>query len=179
MNIKIKLLLILILCILLFPGVALAQTAKLALIFEGDVTIDGYDAPVGTVIVAEVDGVEVARTTITKEEAGQYNITVQNEGYTGKIVVFKVGGIIAGEHEYINSMGVIVNFDLQAQTKAPAGDIDDSSDVDNSIPEKVFAYFSGLFGTGTKAIIGIVVGAGALIIVIVIIAIIRRRRYYI
>ena len=179
---RIKLLFILALCILLFPGVTLAQTPKLPLIFEGEVTIDGSDAPVGTVIAAEIDGVEAARTAINKEEEiGLYTLTVQNEDYTGKTVVFKVDGIVTGEHEYISSMELIVNFDLHAQTKAPADDIDDSSDVDNSISEKVFTYFSGLFGIGTKAVIGIIVGAGALIIVIVIviIAVIRRRRYYI
>ena len=175
LNIKIKLLFILILCILLFPGVTLAQTAKLPLIFEGDVTIDGSDAPVGTIIVAEIDGVEAARTAITKEEeTGQYDLTVPNEDYTGKIIAFKVDGIVAGEHEYINSMELIVNFDLHAQTKAPAGDIDDDSN-NNTITEKAVALLSGFIGLGKKAIIGV----GALIIVIVLMAIIRRRRYYI
>ena len=180
LKIKIKLLFILILCILLFPGVVLAQTPKLPLIFEGDVTIDGYDAPVGTVIVAEVDGVE-ASTNASKggiTGAGKYMLVIQNEGYTDKIVVFKVDGIVAGEHVYVSSMELIVNYDLHAQTNAPAGDIDDA-DVDNSITGKAGAFLSGLFGLGTKAIVGIVVGIVALVTVIVLMKIIRRRRYYI
>ncbi len=178
-KIKIHLVIALMLCILLFPGVALAQTPKLPLIFEGEVTIDGYDAPVGTIIVAEVDGVEAARTAISKEEEiGLYTLTVQNEDYTGKTIVFKVDGIVTGEHEYINSMELIVNFDLHAQTKASADDIDTGSN-DNTITEKAVALLSGFFRMGTKAVIGIVVGVGVLIIVIVIIAVIRRRRYYI
>lgn len=179
-SIKIKVLFLLIFCALLLPGIAMAQTPKLPLIFEGDVTIDGYDAPVGTVIVAEVEGVEVASTAITKEiEIGQYILTVQNEGYTGKTVVFKVDGILAGEHEYVSSMDPIVNFDLHMQTIPPASATDDSSDTDNTLPGKAVAFLSGLFGLGTKAIIGIVVGVMALITVILLLAIIRRRRFYI
>jgi len=180
-KIQIKLLLISIIIALLMPGIVLAQTAKLPLIFEGNLIIDGNDALAGTVIVAEVDGIEAATNAPDGGIAvpGKYMLVVQNEEYTGKMVVFKVNEIIAGEHEYVKSLSPIVEFDLNVQTFVPADDTADNPDAGNSIPEKAIAYFKGLFGSGKRAVTGIAVGAVVLIIAIVITAVIRRRRYYI
>ena len=180
LRIQIKLLLISIVVALLVPGIAQAQPA---LIFEGVVTFYGNNAPVGTVIVAEVGGVEVATNAPEGgiEKSGKYMLVIQNEGYAGETVVFKVDGIVAGEHVYVISMDPIVTLDLHVQAIAPAGDTDDTADIGNSITERAVAYFSGLFGLGTKAVVGIAVGLGALIIAIVSVLIIvnRRRRYFI
>ena len=178
-KIKIKLLFTLIFCALLLPGIALAQSTTPSLVFEGDVTIEGYDAPVGTVIVAEVDGVEAATNAPEGgiAESGKYMLVIQNEGYTGKIVVFKVDGIVAGEHEYISSMDPIVNFNLYMQTSPPAGGTDDSSGIDNTIHGEAGAFLSGFLGLGAKAIIGIAVGAVALVILLIMM--IKRHRRYI
>ena len=179
MKIKIHLVIALILCALLVPGIVLAQTPMLPLVFEGDVTIDGYDAPLGTVIVAEVEGVEAATNApdggIT--ESGKFMLVIPNENYTGKMIVFKVDGIVAGEHVYVSSMDPIVNFDLYTQTSLPAGATDESADIDNTTPGGAGDFFSGLLGLGTKTIIGIVAGVVALVILLI--AVIRRRRIYI
>jgi len=178
-KIKIHIVIALVLCALLVPGIALAQTAKLSLVFEGDVTIDGYDAPLGTVIVAEVEGVEAATNApgggIT--ESGKYMLVIPNENYTGKMVVFKVYDIVAGEHVYISSMDPIVNFDLYVQTIAPAGAIDNSPGIDNGNSGGVDAFLAEILGLGTKTLIGIVAGVVALVILLI--AVIRHRRIYI
>ena len=178
-KIKIHLVITLILCALLVPCIVLAQTAKLSLVFEGDVIIDGYDAPVGTVIVVEVDGVEAATNApdggIT--EFGKFMLVIPNENYTGKMMVFKVDGIIAGEHVYVSSMDPIVNFDLYAQTSLPAGATDNGKDIDNTTPGGAGDFFSGLLELGAKTLIGIVAGVVALVILLI--AVVRRRRIYI
>jgi hypothetical protein len=172
-KIKIQLLIALITCALLSPGIAVAQSPTLPVIYQGAVLIDGADAPAGTIIVAEIDGVEVASTAITEDTVeeigtGKYLLPVPNEGYLGRTVVFKVDGRIAGEHEYVSAIEKpIVEFDLAVQTGSVVtsdtpGNIDDSS--------------AGLFGSGNKAIIGVVaVGVALLILLIVIIK--RHRRY--
>ena len=177
-KITIHLVIALILCSLLVPGIVLAQTARLSLVFEGDVTIDGYDAPLGTVIVAEVEGVEAASNApdggIT--ESGKYMLVIPNENYTGKMVVLKVDNIVAGEHIYVSSMDPIVNFDLHALTFAPAGAIDNSPGSDNGNSGGVDAFLAEILGLGTKTLVGIVAGVVALVILLI--AVIRHRRIY-
>lgn len=175
---KIYLITVFMLCTLLLPSIAMAQTAKLSLIFEGDVTIDGHDAPPGTVIVVEVNGVEVASNVpdggIT--ESGKYMLVIQNDGYTGKLVVFRVEGIVAGEHVYISSMDPIVRFDLHMQTSLPAGAVDDGTAVDTGNSGRVDSLLAEILALGTKTLIGIVGGVVALVILLI--AVIRRRRIY-
>jgi len=164
-KIKSQLLLVLILCFLLVPGVALAQAPTPPVLFQGDFTIDGVDAPVGTIIVAEVDGVEVATNSPEGIEAeGQYMLVVPKIGSidTGKTVVFKVDGLVAGEQEYVSSMeSPIIELDLELQNGSH-GTTPSSDDY---------------FGLGLKTFIGIVAGGVALIILLIVM--IRRHRQYI
>ena len=146
-------------------GVTLAQAPIPPVLFQGELTIDGVTAPVGTIVVAEVDGEEVTACTvdgvIIKE--GQYMLMIPNNGYMGKMVVFKVNGIVAGEHEYVSSMPTpVVELDLDVKTGSSAtpGKTDDSS--------------SGLFRLSTNAIVGIV--AGIVVAAVVVVLLVRRRR---
>jgi len=80
---------------------ALAAVPVVPLTFSGDVTIDGVDAPIGTVITAEIDTEEVADTTTTF--AGRYAISIDyDSGYIGKTVVLKVNDAYGGEGTYVD-----------------------------------------------------------------------------
>jgi len=99
--------------VLLLPVVVLAQPPGPPLLFQGEVSINGEDAPAGTIITAEIDGVEVATNKpggITK--AGYYSISVKSDDIAGKIAVFKVNGIVAGQFECINPMEIPPTVDL-------------------------------------------------------------------
>ena len=102
MKAKIGLLAILALVTLLLPAALVAQEPPpIPLFFQGMVSIDGEPAPVGTIISAEIEGVEVAGPEgIT--EAGRYGILIEADDNIGKTVVFKVNGIVAGQHEYVD-----------------------------------------------------------------------------
>jgi len=102
MKAKIGLLAILAVVTLLLPTALVAQEPpQMPLIFQGTVSIDGEPAPVGTNISAEIEEVEVAGPEgIT--EAGSYTISIESDDNIGKIVVFKVNGVVAGQHEYVD-----------------------------------------------------------------------------
>ena len=172
---------------LLFPGLALGQAPTPPLLFEGKVYIDGVEAPADTVIIAEIDDIEVASTAITEESLAQdegsakYYMTIPNEGYIGKTVVFKVDGNYAGEGEYINPMEKpIVELDLEVGAGAPTtpetNGTSSSSDANEGSPGKEDESWD-YWGLGLKAFIGIIVGGIALIVIIIVI--IRRERQYI
>ena len=156
-------------------GVILAQAPIPPVLFQGELTIDGVTAPVGTIVVAEVDGEEVTACTvdgvIIKE--GQYMLMIPNNGYMGKMVVFKVNGIVAGEHEYVSSMPTpVVELDLDVKTGSP--DTTGGSDTGSIAPGKTDDSSSGLFGLGTNAIVGIAVGV--VLAAVVVVLLVRRRR---
>jgi hypothetical protein len=103
MRAKIGLALLSALVSLLLPTALAAQEEipPMPLIFQGTVSIDGEPAPVGTNISAEIEEVEVAGPEgIT--EAGNYTISIESDDNIGKIVVFKVNGVVAGQHEYVD-----------------------------------------------------------------------------
>jgi hypothetical protein len=117
MRAKIGLLAILALVTLLLPAALVAQEPPpMPLLFQGTVSIDGEPAPVGTNISAEIGGGEVAGPeSIT--EAGRYAISIEPDDNTGKIVVFKVNGVVAGQHEYVDPMETpTVELDLSVAT---------------------------------------------------------------
>ncbi len=58
------------LALVVLPVAALAQTPQLPHLFYGGITINGAPAPVGTVVIAKVGGVEKGRVTTTL--AGKY-----------------------------------------------------------------------------------------------------------
>lgn len=159
----------------LSSGVVMAQAPIPPMLFQGELTIDGVTAPVGTIVTAEVDGQEVATCTVdgVKVEEGQYILMIPNNGYIGKIVVFKADGIVAGEHEYVSSMeNPMIEFDLDVKTGSP--DTTGGSGTGTTAPGKTDGSPSGLFGFGTSAIAGIVVGIVVLAVLVVLL--IRRKK---
>ncbi len=91
---KIRLLVLLaVVALVLFPAIASAQQPpELPCGFYGTVTVDGADAPEGTVISALIDG-NVTATTTTTSESRYSLIIAQPEGANnaGKTVTFMIG----------------------------------------------------------------------------------------
>lgn len=87
---------------LMTAATALAQPT-VPLLYNGGVTIDGVDAPVGTIITAEIDGEEVATNAPGgTTEVGTYQLdVVANEG---DVVVLKVNGVVGGETTHPDPM---------------------------------------------------------------------------
>jgi len=117
MKAKIGLLAILAVVTLLLPTTLMAQEPPtMPLIFQGTVSIDGEPAPVGTNISAEIGEVEVAGP-VSITEAGHYTISIEPDDNIGKIVVFKVNGVVAGQHEYVDPWETpTVELDLSIAT---------------------------------------------------------------
>jgi hypothetical protein len=164
MKLLLRVLFLLTTFFVLSSGVVMAQAPVPPVLFQGELTIDDVKAPVGTIVVAEVDGIEAATNTPDGiKETGKYMLAVPNEGYAGKMVVFKVNGIVAAESEYISSMDTpVIELDLDVETSASgtSGNTGDSS--------------SGLFGLSPIAIAGIAVGIAAGVVVVVLL--VRKRR---
>ena len=133
----------------LSSGVIAAQTPVPPVLFQGEVAIDGVMAPIGTIVVAEVEGEEVATNKPDGiKEIGKYVLVVPNEGYVGKMVEFKVNGIVAAEREYAGSMDTpVVELDLDVKTGS------------SGTSGKTGDGLSGLFGLSPVAIAGIAAGA--------------------
>ncbi len=91
--------------------------------FYGYVIINGRAAPDGSIVVAKIDGVEVARTT-TKNGKYGYNpifyVEDPNNDRSGKIVKFYVNGIDTGKFWYFCN-GCVTRLDLAIQTQAEGG----------------------------------------------------------
>jgi hypothetical protein len=90
------------------------------LIFQGRVTIGGEDAPAGTIISAEIQGEEVGTNAPQgTTEAGDYSIEVKGNANIGDMVVLKVNGIVATQHEYVDPWETpIVELDLSIASTA-------------------------------------------------------------
>jgi len=159
----------------LSSGVIMAQAPLPPVLFQGELTIDGVTAPVGTIVVAEVDGEEVTACTVDGDIIieGQYMLMVPNNGYIGKMVVLKVNGIVAGEHEYVSSMDTpVVELDLDVKTSSSG-----TSDTGSTAPGTTADSSPGLFGLGSSALIGIAVGVVvAAVVAVVAVLLIRRRK---
>ena len=164
MKTKSQLLVVVLLCCLLLPGITLAQAPTPPVIYEGAVLIDGADAPAGTIIVAEVDGVEVASNSPEGiDNEGQYMLQVPETGSieAGKTVVFKIDGVVVAEHEYVSAFeSPIIELDLVVENGSN-GTGTSSDDY---------------FGLGLKTFIAIVAGVVALIILLIVM--IKRHRQY-
>ena len=78
--------------VLIVPAVAFAQAVP-PHIFIGSVTVNGLNAPSGTVVSAVIDGVEQGNTTVSN--AGSYTLQV-SQG-SGTDVVFMVDTLTASE----------------------------------------------------------------------------------
>ena len=87
------------LVLLVSPVAVFAQVPQLPHIFYGDVTINSSPAPVGTVIIAKVNGVEKGR--VTTEATGKYGgpgaydqkLLVQGNITSGAQITFTVSGV--------------------------------------------------------------------------------------
>jgi len=172
MRNKLRFLAIIAVGTLLLPAMVLAQPPSLPLLFQGNVTLDSEAAPVGTVISAEVEGVEVATNGPDGiAEAGHYALPVPNDGYTGKMVVFKVDGIVAGQHEYVDPLETaVVSLDLSVEAGSPLV----TTPPGGTSPPGGAPSPGGL---SREAIIGIVAGVVVVIAVVVFLLVRKRRRY--
>lgn len=109
MKIRLRFLAIaVILALLLMPATALAQP-QVPLLYHGSVDIDSMDAPIGTIVTAEIDGEEVATNAPGggTREVGTYGLdVVANEG---DVVVLKVNGVPGGQTTHPDPMS---NWDV-------------------------------------------------------------------
>lgn len=83
--------------LLTLPTAVLAAEPPRPSVYGGTATLDGAPAPDGTPVSAVIDGTEVAATTV---ENGAYAFTISQppgESYSGKTVIFLVGGATASE----------------------------------------------------------------------------------
>jgi len=93
--------------------------------FYGSVTLNGQPAPDGTIIVAKINGIEVARTT-TKDGKYGYNpifyIDDPNNDRSGKEIRFFVNGIDTGQTKYFcNSCVTELNLTASSSSTPPSG----------------------------------------------------------
>jgi len=107
-------------------------------IVMGNVTINGEDAPIGTVITAKVD--EEVRETFVTEAVGKYSFSVNgsSEEDTGKNISLYVNDVRAGQAvEWKSALsGGIYTIDLAVATeKADSGSDSDSGSSSASTPE--------------------------------------------
>jgi len=92
-------LLVLALCLSLVAPASAAPV--MPLLFSGNVTIGGVNAPIDTSITAEIEGTQVATATTTI--VGKYVISIDyDSGYIGKTVVLKVEGAVGGQGTYVD-----------------------------------------------------------------------------
>ena len=103
MKIKLRLLAIAAIFALLFvPATALAQPL-VPLQYEGNVTIGGTPAPLGTIISAEIGGAPVASNAPAGiDEAGYYRLDVP--AHQGDVIVLKVNGVVGGQATHPDPM---------------------------------------------------------------------------
>lgn len=156
MRIKLGLLAILAICALLLPVAALAQPPP-PLLFQGEVTIGGEDAPVRTIISAEIEGMEVASNEDSggTTRVGQYAIWIDQDGNTGKTVVFKVNGVVGGEHEYIDPWET-PSVELDLSIPGPAATHTRTLTISSIAGGSVTTPGEGTFTRETGEVVGLV-----------------------
>ena len=93
---KLKILALMVGMVLLFVIPAVVSAQVLPHIIQGDATIDGEDAADGTMVMAMIDGEEVASGEVTVTAEGpRYSLLLdqgQTGNFAGKTVTFMVGG---------------------------------------------------------------------------------------
>jgi len=89
--------------LLLMPAATALAVPMVPLLYHGSVDIDSVDAPIGTIITAEIDEGEVATNApVGTTEIGTYELeVVANEG---DVVVLKVNGIPGGQATHPDPM---------------------------------------------------------------------------
>ena len=114
-------LLALALCLALVAPASAAPV--MPLLFSGNVTIGGVNAPIGTSITAEIEGTQVATATTTV--VGKYVVSIDyNSGYIGKTVMLKVSGAVGGQGTYVDPMTIpVVNVNLTVDKGSPTSPV--------------------------------------------------------
>jgi len=117
MKTKLQLLTIFTISAFILPIITLGQISSfpaIPLLVYGTVIVDGNLAPVGTIITAEIDDVEVS--SIQTVDVGVYFIDVPDgQANEGKMIKFKVIGIAndANQCEDVNiATNPVINLDL-------------------------------------------------------------------
>jgi len=112
------------LVLFLMPAATALAQPVMPLLYQGSVTIDDVDAPIGTIITAKIDGEEVATNAPGgTEEVGRYELDVPGPGlvaHEGDVVVLEVNGVPGGESTYPDPMlGPVVFLDLSVGEAPP------------------------------------------------------------
>ena len=85
------------------------------MVLFGSVTIGGFPAPIDTVVIAEISGVQ--RSCMVTDEEGSYVVAV--EGQTnGSLVLFRVNGTVVPETTTFQ-FGTVATLDLTAPAPPP------------------------------------------------------------
>lgn len=121
MKIRLRLLAVAVaLGLFLMPAATvLAAVPVVPLLYQGSVSIEGVDAPTGTIITAEIEGEEVATNAPDGTTAvGTYTLAiVANEG---DVVVLKVNGVPGGQDTHPDPMtNYKVDLDLSVGEAPP------------------------------------------------------------
>jgi len=115
---KVKLMIVIFTLLITFPSLVFAIPG-VPNQFYGYVTINGRPAPDGSIVVAKIDGLEVARTT-TKDGKYGYNpifyVDDPNNDRSGKLVKFYVNGVDTGEFWYFCN-GCSTRLDLSVEVQ--------------------------------------------------------------
>ena len=100
------------------PALAQEQPPTPPYRFYGGVTIGGNAAPDGTVITAEVGGVEKARVTTSAGKYGygeEFNVAAT----VGQTITFKVNGVVAATYTAGEAPGSLIEKDLAVASAPP------------------------------------------------------------
>lgn len=117
----------------LAAGVINAQVPMLPCMVSGNVTINGNDAPIGTVVTAKIDG-EI-RDSDTLTEAGKFYLLIEgNSTDRGKTIEFIINDV-RSESTLLWGSGAVYEIDLAVATgKTDSGSDSDSGSSSASTP---------------------------------------------
>ena len=107
------------LALVLAPAAALAQPV-VPLLYHGNVQISGSAADIGTIVTAEISGVEVATNAPGGiAAAGSYSLDIVAS--EGNVVVLKVNGVVGGQATHPNPLAAFeVVLDLSVGEAPPS-----------------------------------------------------------
>jgi len=88
--------------------------------FYGAASIGGNPAPDGTVISAEVNGVELTKSVTSGGKYGYGELEFDVAAAKGDTVVFKINGVTAQSYSITESPGSLIELDLAVASAPPA-----------------------------------------------------------
>ena len=141
-------LLVLALCLALVAPASAAPV--MPLLFSGNVTIGGVNAPIGTSITAEIEGTQVATATTTV--VGKYVVSIDyNSGYIGKTVMLKVSGAVGGQGTYVDPMTIpVVNVNLTIDKGSPTSPAPQPPTTPATTPTGARTISASILGHGSS-----------------------------